>query len=156
MQLLHSPAKRDNQLWEGTVFGKSAARAQTGRSLIAQSAGLPPQPDRLLLSHQPTPASLFKENIYALHWDSFGMLWYGIDYTIVWWKWPKMLTSEPAVRFSLSFFPRYRQDSTKTLSQVWYGLVWYSWVKMPENAIFWTNDEGNHLYWCHHLDFTPG
>ena len=43
-----------------------------------------------------------------------------------------MLTYEPAVRFSSSFCPRYRQDSTKTLSQVWYGLVWDGWVKMPE------------------------
>ena len=34
-----------------------------------------------------------------------------------------MLTSEPTVCFKSSFFPRYRQDLTKTLRQVWYGIV---------------------------------
>ena len=49
---------------------------------------------------------------------------------------PKMLSSEPTVYFSSSFFPCYWQDLTKTLWHVWYGLVGILWWKWPKMLTF--------------------
>ena len=53
---------------------------------------------------------------------------------VVKWKWPKTITSKTMVRFSSSFFPRYRQDLTKTYIRVWYGLIWYGMVKIAKKC----------------------
>ena len=41
--------------------------------------------------------------------------------------------------FSVIFFPRYCQDLTKTLKQVWYGLLGYVAVETAKNVNFWTD-----------------
>ena len=69
------------------------------------------------------------------------MVWYGMArYGMV--KLAKMLTFEPMVRFSSSFFPRCQQDLSNTLpglvwfGMVWYGLARYGMVKLAKNANF--------------------
>ena len=47
-----------------------------------------------------------------------------VEYGMV--KMAEKLTFEPTVRFQSSFFPRYRQDLTKTLKGlIWFCRVWY-------------------------------
>ena len=54
--------------------------------------------------------------------ETLKQVWDGM---MVWWKWPKTLTSQPSVRFSSSSFPRVLQDLSETLRQVWYRMVWF-------------------------------